>query len=110
MLLYERSIRDLREGREAMQRGEIETTHRALVHAQQIVEELMSALRLDAWSGAEDLQALYVYVHDLLVTANMKKSVGQLNEVESILTELSEAWGQAYASLQSSAVATAGHL
>jgi len=93
-----------------MQRGEIEATHRALVHAQQIIEELMGALRLDAWSGAEDLQALYVYVHDLLVTSNIKKSVEQLNEAESILTDLSEAWGQAYASLQAPAVATAANL
>lgn len=105
VLLYERSIRDVNEGRDALVRGDLEAAHRALVHAQQIIEELTESLRPDAWSGAKDLEALYVYVHDLLVTANMKKSVESLDEAESILRELSDAWGQAYVSLQGVAVA-----
>jgi len=110
VLLYERSIRDVAEGREAMNRCEIEAAHRALVHAQQIIEELAGALRTDAWEGAKDLHALYAYVHDLLVTANTKKSVDHLDEAESLLSELSAAWGQAYLSLQDGAMAAASPL
>lgn len=74
----------------------LELAHTAISRVQAIVDEL--ALSLDHERGGEmaaNLGSIYVYVGELLVTANVEKSVAPLREVEKHLRELRDAWEDA---------------
>jgi flagellar secretion chaperone FliS len=71
----------------------METAHRELTRAQDIVTELM--LALDHEQGGEiaaGLAAVYDYCLDRLTTANLAKDPGPLAEVARSLASLREAW------------------
>lgn len=96
ILLYERVQRDLGEARLAVESGTTETRHHALVHAQQIVEELAYAVRPEVWTAGESLLALYDYLLALLVRANVGLSVEAIDEAAEIVGRLLSAWREAY--------------
>ena len=99
ILLYERARRDVDEARTAIESGRTEARHNALLHAQQIIEELAYAVQPDVWEGGEGLLALYDYLLGLLVRANVGASTAALDEAASIIEELLGAWRTAYVSL-----------
>ena len=96
ILLYERLHRDVREAASAIAAGETEPRHLALVHAQQIVEELAYAVRPDAWEGGDSMLAIYEYLLGLLVQANVEAATAPLAEAERIIGDLLDAWRDAY--------------
>lgn len=99
ILLYERARRDLEEARAAIDAGATETRHNALLHAQQIIEELAYAVQPEVWEGGEGLLALYDYLLGLLVRANVGSSATAIDEAAKIIEELLGAWRTAYISL-----------
>lgn len=100
VLLYQRAARDLVAARQAILDGRLEERHNQLVHAQQIIEELAYAVRPDVWSGGDGLIALYDFILDRLVKANVTADVRPLDEAAQLIGELSTAWSDAYVSLQ----------
>lgn len=100
VLLYQRAARDLVAARQAILDGRLEERHNQLVHAQQIIEELAYAVRPDVWSGGDGLIALYDFILDRLVKANVTADVRPLDEAAQLIGELSAAWSDAYVSLQ----------
>lgn len=103
VMLYERLVLDVQRGLDAQQRGDLQETHRQLTHAQDIVMELHSSLRTDGFKGAQDLAALYGYLHRQLVLANMRKDATITAECLQIVTDLCDTWRQA--ALESAATA-----
>lgn len=103
VMLYERLVLDVQRGLDAQQRGDLQETHRQLTHAQDIVMELHSSLRTDGFKGAQDLAALYGYLHRQLVLANMRKDAAITAECLQIVTDLCDTWRQA--ALESAATA-----
>lgn len=103
VLLYERAMRDVTEGRAAIVDGRPAERHRALVHAQEIIEELSYAVRPDLWPGGDGLLAVYEYVLELLVKANVSDNLRALDEATKLIADLSTAWHEAYVALQDSA-------
>ena len=99
VLLYERLGRDCAEADAAILAGDAERRHSALVHAQEIVEELAYAVRPDVWESGDGLLALYQYVLELLVKANITSDRAALAEASGIIAELTDAWRQAYVEL-----------
>ncbi|MET3962561.1 flagellar protein FliS [Marmoricola sp. OAE513] len=95
VMLYERLVLDVQRGLDAQEQGRVEETHRQLTHAQDIVMELHSSLRTDGFKGAGELAALYGYLHQQLVLANMRKDVGITRECLRIVTDLCDTWRQA---------------
>ncbi|MFQ5558250.1 MAG: flagellar export chaperone FliS [Acidimicrobiales bacterium] len=104
VLLYERLVRDLDDAAAAMVDRDHERTNAALLHAQQIVEELAYAIKPEVWAGGHGLLALYDYVHQRLVEANVRKSPEAVDDARVVVGELSEAWREAYSSLQTAGV------
>lgn len=100
VLLYERATRDVAEGRAAIVDGRPAERHRCLVHAQEIIEELSYAVRPDLWDGGDSLLAVYEYVLELLVKANVSNNLRALDEAATLIAELSTAWHEAYVALQ----------
>ncbi|MBI4213666.1 MAG: flagellar export chaperone FliS [Chloroflexi bacterium] len=97
VLLYRRAVQSTREGARALQLHDREEAHRGLVHAQAIVAELRSALRMDAGPVAETLDGLYDFFQRQLLQANLTKDPVMASEVADMLESLLQAWETALA-------------
>ena len=95
VMLYERLVLDVQRGLDAQQRGDVEQTHRQLMHAQDIVMELHSSLRVDGFTGGQGLADLYSYLHRQLVVANVRRDPAVTEECLRIVTDLCDTWRQA---------------
>jgi flagellar protein FliS len=91
-MLYDRLVRDLQGAEAAIERRERETAHQFLVHSQEIVFELLSALDVRSWEGAPSLSALYTWMLNTLAEANLRKDAEAVREVRALVEPLGEAW------------------
>lgn len=96
VLLYDRLSRDLRDALSAIDAEAREPRHNALLHAQQIVEELSYAVRPDIWDGGDRLISLYDFVLELLVKGNVGADRSAIEHAAGIIDGLADAWRQAY--------------
>ncbi len=97
LMLYNGSLKFIKEAQEAIQAKEIEKANNRIVRVQKIVSELMLSLKLEEEVG-KSLYLLYDYMHTRLVEANIKKDARILLEVEAMLGELKDAWQGAVSS------------
>jgi flagellar secretion chaperone FliS len=93
--LYDRLALDLDRADAAIEQHDISGAHHALVHAQEIVSELLNTLDLDVWPAGAGLADVYQYVIERLVHANVHKDAHAVAECRSILEPLRDAWRQA---------------
>jgi flagellar secretion chaperone FliS len=93
--LYDRLVLDLDRADAAIVANDIAGAHHALVHAQDIVSELLNTLDLDAWPAAAQLASVYEYVIEQLIKANVHKDGGIVAECREIIEPLRDAWRQA---------------
>lgn len=97
VMLYDRLVKDLNVALVGIERRDVESTHRALLHAQEIVTELAASLDTTRWPAGEGLLALYDYVVSRLVLANATKDAGIVEECLALVTPLREAFTEAAA-------------
>ncbi|MEO5983201.1 MAG: flagellar export chaperone FliS [Pedococcus sp.] len=95
VMLYDRLLKDLNTAFTAVNSGSIESAHRALLHAQDIIVELSGSLDLDMWPEGAQLKALYDYLTDRLVQANVTKDPGLVAECLEIIEPLRDAFAEA---------------
>ncbi|WP_432486126.1 flagellar export chaperone FliS [Kineococcus esterisolvens] len=109
VMLYDRLVLDLQRAEQAQRDGDRETAHVNLVHAQDIVNELMSSLDVEKWDGGSGLRALYSWVLQELTAANVSGDAERTAACRTSTVEpLAEAWRQAALEHLSSTPAT-GH-
>jgi flagellar protein FliS len=101
VMLCERLVLDCQRGTDALESGDHSVAHLQLLHAQDIVAELHSTLRTDAWDGAEDLGRLYGHLQVSLVQANVRHDAELARHCLEIATQLADTWREA--ALQSAA-------
>ena len=102
VMLYDRLALDLERGMTALAEGDRPTADENLQHAQDIVLELRSSLRVDAWEGAPRLAALYTWLISELVQANVKGDRNRVASCLQVVEPLRDAWRQAVATLAAS--------
>lgn len=108
VMLYDGAIRFLRQGQSAMQRGDREKQNDYLVRAQRILAELTSSLNLEEGGEiAVNLMALYQFMTEQLVLANLQDDVGKVQKVREMLESLREAWAQAESTVRVSSAPAA---
>jgi len=91
--LYEGALRFIRSARSHQERGEIAARATAIDRALAIVNELQHSLDLQQGGEiARNLDALYFYVTDRLLQANLRACVDSMDEASGILSTLNEAW------------------
>lgn len=95
VLLYERLVLDLDRAEHALRSGDHAGRH--LVHAQDIIMELLSSLDLTVWDGAAGLQSLYTYLHGELVRANVTRDIDRVVACRDLIVPLRDAWREALA-------------
>ena len=94
-MLYDRLLLDLDRAEKAHETKSWAVASTNLLHAQDIVAELTSSLKVDAWDGGERLLALYTYVAGALVDANVKRDTARIRESIELLEPLRQAWHEA---------------
>ena len=95
VMLYDGALRFMEAGRVAMEGGDLPAQNAALQRAQKIVLELMGAL--DMRKGGEvasNLMALYSYVLNELVAANLEDRAGGIANAMSTMAELRQGWAE----------------
>lgn len=65
-----------------------------LIKAQAIITELRGSLNHNAGELAKQLEAIYDYMYQTLVDANIEKNLNKVIEVRVLLEDLSKAWNQ----------------
>ena len=94
LMLYNGSLRFMKEGLEAIEKKDYEQVNKSLQKAQNIIAELKTTLNMD-YEISRQLLPLYNYAYDKLVEGNMKSSPAAVEEAKGIMTELRDAWAQA---------------
>jgi flagellar protein FliS len=107
-MLYDRLLLDLARAEKAQVGQEWAVASEQLLHAQAIIAELTSSLRVDVWDGGEGLLALYGYTSTALVNANVHRDVALTREVTGLLEPLRQAWHEAATSLGGGVAGGAG--
>ena len=99
VMLYDRLALDLERAQTALAAGDHEESSRQLLHAQDIVTELHSSLRVDVWDGGPRLAGLYAWLLTELINANVKRDSNRVASCLQVVEPLRDAWRQAAASL-----------
>ncbi len=100
LAMFDRLGRDMRTSIEAINANNVELAHKALVNAQELVFELNCALEPDVWPAAQELRSVYEHVLELLVEANLTKSVETVERCIGLITPLAESWNEAHRALE----------
>ena len=95
VMLYNTLANDLQLAEQRLSSGDHEQAHNSLVRAQEIVTELLASLDMASGELAEQLSALYHYLYERLVHANVQKDVAAVREVAALVVSLRDAWVEA---------------
>lgn len=95
--LFDRLLLDLARGEAEQRAGRYPQASTHLLHAQDIVAELMSSLDVDAWSGGPGLMSIYSFLHSELVHANVDRDADRTAACRPLVQPLADAWRQAAA-------------
>jgi len=107
-MLYDRLMADLSRAEAAQRAARWDDASVQLVHAQEIVTELMGALDLAAWDGADRLFGIYGFVYGELVQANVRRDPDRTWAATQVLTPIRDAWQQAAADPASTGTVAGG--
>lgn len=110
VMLYDRLELDLQRAELAQLEERWLDASAPLRHAQDIVTELQLALRLDVWDDADKLFAIYTYVRNALIAANVSHSIERTREAIRLVAPLAVAWRTAAAQVAGPAEAQYGSL
>lgn len=94
-MLYDRLVLDLTRAEHAQQAGDRAAAGPHLLHAQDIVGELLATLDPEAWDGAKQLMAVYTYLLTELVQANVTGDAERTAACRELVEPLRDAWHQA---------------
>ena len=96
LMLYNESLRAMRDASAAIDRKDIGSSSKNLIKAQDIVLELRTSLNPTAGKDvAANLNSMYEYVGGRLIEANVKKSQEPLMEAMKLMGNLREGWQEA---------------
>lgn len=95
VMLYDRLGLDLSRAGQAMAAADRFGIAENLLHAQQILAELLSSLRQDEWDGAGDLASIYAFLIRELVGIRAEQNVAKLAACAEIVRNLRATWQQA---------------
>ena len=107
-MLYDRLVLDLTRAEEALHTQNWPTAWENLRHADQIVAELASSLKVDLWDGAEGLLQLYGYLADLIVAGTVEHDASKVREAIELVEPLRQAWHEAAATIPAAGAGATG--
>lgn len=94
-MLYETCIDTLEESIPAIKRKDYFTSNKLLKKANDILYRLDAGINYEAGIIADQLDALYDYMSEKIIEANINKDIALIEEVLKILNELCSSWNEA---------------
>lgn len=91
-MLYDRLVLDLARAEAAQREATPAAANEHLLHAQDIITELLSTLDVSAWEGAPQLSSLYGFMLTELASANVSGDADRTASVRALVEPLQEAW------------------
>lgn len=91
LMLYNGAIKFCMQAEEAIEKKDINASHKFLTKAQDIIFELKITLNMK-YPIAKEMAALYEYIGELLVEANMKKDITKVTEAKELIKEFRDTW------------------
>ena len=91
LMLYDGCLKFIRRAEEAIQNKNIEVKNENLLKAQNIIRELMLTLNTDV-AVSQDMMAMYDYILNQLVEANMKNDLDALKEAAKYTEDFRDTW------------------
>ena len=93
LMLYNGAIKFCNQAIEALEQKDIKKSHYALIRAQDIIGELKVTLdpKYPVW---KEMDALYEYIKELLIEANINKETQKVQEAKEFITEFRDLWKQ----------------
>ena len=107
IMLYDGAIRFTKAGIQSIRERNIERANESFKKAQAVINELTASLNFN-YSISSNLASIYEYLLSLLITANLKKDVKPAEEALQFLSELSDAWKQAFKGASKPAISEQG--
>lgn len=96
LMLYNESLRAMRNAAAMIDRKDIPGANACLVKAQDVILELRGALNAEAGGDlAKSLDSIYDYAYNCLVEANVRKAPQPLLDSMKVISELRDAWAEA---------------
>ncbi|MCY2927375.1 MAG: flagellar export chaperone FliS, partial [Planctomycetota bacterium] len=93
VLLYDGAIRFLKQALGSIQEGDVARRNELIQKAEAIIDELDFSLNMEAGGElAENLRRLYDFMRRHLIAGNIHNDGQRIQEVISILAELSSGW------------------
>ena len=91
IMLYDAMKKNIMLGRRSMVRKDVESSHKYLIKAQEIVSELINCLDM-SYQISEELLSIYEFILRNVEEANIHKDDAPLTPVLEIIDSLREAW------------------
>lgn len=96
LMILDGSVKYSKLAREAILENDVQKAHTNLIKTQNIYAELMATLDTSAGKWAEDIFAIYTYIHKELREINMKKDLERMDNVMPLIEQIREIWNEAY--------------
>ncbi|KAB3539652.1 flagellar export chaperone FliS [Alkaliphilus pronyensis] len=94
LMLYNGAIKFINQGKIFIEAKNISAANEALKRAQDIIDELNNTLDMK-YDVSNGLRAIYTYIKQRLVDANIRKDIAPLNEAAEMVVELRDTWKEA---------------
>lgn len=94
-MLYDRLVLDLERAEAEQRAGDRAAAGPHLIHAQDIVHELMASLDVAAWDGAPQLMSVYAFLLTEMVGANVAGDAERTAACRELVEPLRDSWHQA---------------
>lgn len=94
-MLYDRLALDLSRAEKAQRAGDRAEATTQIRHAEDIVTELLTTLRLDTWDGATSLASIYAYLLSELITAGTTHDPEKTAACREVIEPIRMAWHEA---------------
>jgi flagellar protein FliS len=98
-MLYDRMLLDVDRAVESLRAGDRPGASTHLMHAQEIVAELIVSLDEKAWDGGAQLMSIYRFLLSELIEAGVHGDVERALACRGLVEPLAEAWHEAARSL-----------
>lgn len=92
LMLCDRWVVDVARAEGSIIEGDYKVSDDNLQHAQRILRLLRTTLDPDSFPGAAELVAVYGYLEEQLIKANLQKNLDLLRECSNLFNEIHQAW------------------
>lgn len=111
IICYEGIIDNLKLAKEKIEEKDYEKKAKAIIKAQNIIEELMCSLDFEKGGEiANNLESLYNYMLRRILQGDVNKDLGAIDEVIGMLNELLSAWKEVASKPESQIRSSSGSL